>query len=161
VISLTVEYRKATVDDLDELLIVRLDFLREMKKIGNEKDEKQLMSTVREFLGTSLAGDDYTQFVAVEDNKIIGTSSVSFYFLPPNVKHPSGKVGYVANMFTYPEHRRKGVGTELFSLSVEAAKDAGCSEVSLDATEMGRTVYEKYGFEVNEKAMIYFISSDL
>ena len=151
------EYRRATAGDIDELMRVRMDFLQDLGKVGRGEEERKLIGTVREFLARALAGDDYVHFIAVEDGKIIGTSSISFYFIPPNAVHPTGKVGYIANMFTYPEHRGKGIGSKLFALSVEAAKEAGCGEVSLDATEAGRPVYERYGFETNEKAMIYFI----
>jgi predicted acetyltransferase len=69
----------------------------------------------------------------------------------------SGKVAYIGNMFTYPDYRKQGIATKLFSLSMDSAKEAGCKEVFLDATEMGRPIYAKYGFKKNDDAMSYHI----
>ena len=150
-------YRKATLEDMDSLLKIRIDFLRHAKNIRDENDEKTLLSSNKDFLTSSLTDGSFIQYLAVDGDKIVGTSSVSFYTLPPNAMRPSGKVAYIGNMFTYPEYRRQGIATKLFALSVEAAKDAAYREICLDATEMGRPIYEKYGFKKNEDAMSYFI----
>ena len=152
-----IEYRKATVDDVEQLLKTRIDFLRNAKNIKNENDEKILVLSNRDFLSSALLDGSYIQFLAVDDSQIAGTSSVSFYRLPPHAHRLSGKVAYIANMFTYPTYRKRGIATKLFAMSVEIAKEVGCAEICLDATEMGRPIYEKYGFKKNEDAMSYYI----
>ena len=152
-----IEYRKATVDDIENLLKVRVDFLYNAKNIRNDEDKKILFNTNREFLLKSLTDGSFVQWLAKDDEKIVGTSSVSFYVLPPNAMRLSGKVAYIGNMFTYPDYRRQGIATKLFDLSIGSAKEYGCTEICLDATEMGRPLYEKYGFKKNEDAMSYYI----
>lgn len=44
----------------------------------------------------------------------------------------------------------------LLSLTVEEAKKAGCERVQLHTTDMGKLLYEKYGFEYSVSAMVYF-----
>jgi len=145
------------LDDLENLLKVRVDFLRDAKNIRDENDEKMVLGANREFLIKSLADGSFVQYLAIDKGKIVGTSSVSIYFLPPNAMRLSGKTAYIGNMFTYREYRRIGIATKLFALSVDSARELGCSEICLDATEMGRPIYEKYGFKMNEDAMSYFI----
>jgi len=152
-----ISYRKAVLDDMDDLLKTRIDFLRNAKNIRDENDEKALLSSNREFLLSSLTDGSFVQHLAIDGDKIVGTSSVSFYILPPNAMRLSGKVAYIANMFTYPEYRRQGIATKLFALSVDSAKEYGCREICLDATEMGRPIYEKYGFKQNNDAMCYYV----
>lgn len=152
-----IEYRKAAVTDIEKLLKVRIDFLYNAKNIRNIEDEKILFDTNREFLLKGLTDGSFVQWIAMDGDKIVSTSSVSFYMLPPNAMRLSGKVAYIGNMFTYPEYRNQGIATKLFALSVDSAKESGCTEICLDATEMGRPLYEKYGFRKNEDAMSYYV----
>jgi GNAT superfamily N-acetyltransferase len=152
-----IKYRKATINEIEDLLKVRLDFLNNAKNTRNEEDKRILLISNREFLSTVLADGSFIQWLALDGDKIIATSSVSVYLLPPNVMRPTGKVAYIGNMFTYPKYRKQGIATKLFALSVNEAKQAGCKEILLDATEMGRSIYQKYGFKKSEEAMSYYI----
>ena len=51
------------------------------------------------------------------------------------------------NMYTRPEHRRKGIAYKTLDILVRASTDRGITVISLEATDMGRGLYEKYGFE--------------
>ena len=50
------------------------------------------------------------------------------------------------NMYTNPEYRRKGIGYKTLDMLVQDARSKGVTAISLEATEMGRPLYEKYGF---------------
>lgn len=50
------------------------------------------------------------------------------------------------NMYTAPEYRRKGIAYKTLDLLVGDIKSRGISSISLEATDMGRPLYEKYGF---------------
>ena len=71
-------------------------------------------------------------------------------------KCPTGKVTYISNMFTYPEYRKHGIATKLFALTVEEAKKQGCIKILLNATDMGRPLYEKFGFKDTANDMVYY-----
>jgi GNAT superfamily N-acetyltransferase len=47
---------------------------------------------------------------------------------------------------TRPEHRGRGLSGELLRTALRAARDAGCSSTSLEATADGRRVYRRLGF---------------
>ena len=153
-----IEYRKATIDDIEELLKVRMAVLYEVEHIFTAEQEAALLAPNREYILNGLADGSFAEWLAVEDNKIIGTSSVSFYLLPPTTTRPNGKTAYIGNMFTYPEYRGRGIGSQLLSLATEEAKLAGCNELRLNATDAGRPIYQKFGFKCNDNAMIYYIN---
>lgn len=50
------------------------------------------------------------------------------------------------NMYTAPEYRRQGIAYHTLDLLVKAAKEQGVTQIALEATDMGRPLYEKYGF---------------
>lgn len=105
----------------------------------------------------SFSDGSFVEWIAKNNDTIIATSSVSFYKLPPNAMRPTSKIAYIGNMFTIPEYRKLGIGTKLLALSVEEAKEKGCKEIRLDASDRGRSLYGKYGFKDSEDAMIYLI----
>lgn len=64
----------------------------------------------------------------------------------PTYHNPTGKKAYIMNMYTAPEYRRQGIAFHILDLLVNAAKKQGVSQIALEATDMGRPLYEKYGF---------------
>ena len=155
-----IEYRKATISDLDALVRIRLDFLRDADKIKSDEVIEVLLKNNREYMAASMADGSFVSWIAVEDDEIIATSGVTFYTLPPSPSNPIGKTAYISNMFTYPPYRKQGIATKLFDLSVQEAKANGITKVLLDATTMGRPLYEKYGFVAAENGMIYFAGNE-
>jgi GNAT superfamily N-acetyltransferase len=49
-------------------------------------------------------------------------------------------------MYTLPEHRGRGIATVLFERLLDEARERGYKKISLHATDMGRPIYEKFGF---------------
>jgi len=65
----------------------------------------------------------------------------------PNFQpNSSGKKAYIMNMYTATEYRRQGIAFRTLDLLVKAAKEQGVSQIALEATKMGRPLYERYGF---------------
>lgn len=50
------------------------------------------------------------------------------------------------NMYTAPAYRRQGIAFHTLDLLVRDAENQNVSKIALEATDMGRPLYEKYGF---------------
>jgi GNAT superfamily N-acetyltransferase len=59
----------------------------------------------------------------------------------------SGAVAGIYWVATVPEARRRGYGEALTWAAVQAGRRAGCTVASLQASAMGRPVYERMGFQ--------------
>jgi len=59
---------------------------------------------------------------------------------------PRGSMGGVYNMCTLPHHRRRGVASAILAACVADARQAGCGLLGLTPTQMGRPLYEWFGF---------------
>ena len=57
------------------------------------------------------------------------------------------------NMYTACEYRRKGIAYKTLDMLVKDARRNGITAISLEATAMGRPLYEKYGFVKMETEM--------
>ena len=63
------------------------------------------------------------------------------------------KKAYIMNMYTAPEYRRQGIAIHTLDLLVKDAKEQGVLQIALEATDMGRPLYERYGFVKMEDEM--------
>ena len=88
-----------------------------------------------------------------DNGKFIGAGGVSFYQVMPTYHNPTGKKAYIMNMYTASEYRRQGISFHTLDLLVKDARKQGISQITLEATEMGRPLYEKYGFVKMEDEM--------
>jgi hypothetical protein len=75
--------------------------------------------------------------VAERDGEIVGTGVASAH----------GRVGWVGTIFVDEALRGQGVGRALTEAVMAALQDAGCSTLCLVATDAGRPIYERLGFE--------------
>ena len=71
----------------------------------------------------------------------------------PTYHNPTGKKAYIMNMYTASEYRRRGIAFHTLDLLVKDARKQGISQITLEATEMGRPLYERYGFVKMEDEM--------
>lgn len=58
----------------------------------------------------------------------------------------SDNKAYVMNMYTNLDYRRLGIAYKTLELLVADAKEKGVKAISLEATDMGKALYEKFGF---------------
>ena len=59
-----------------------------------------------------------------------------------------GRVAWIAMVLTDPEFRGRGLATTLMRHAMEYLESRGVQSMRLDATALGKPVYEKFGFRV-------------
>ncbi len=67
----------------------------------------------------------FVSWLALDGDRIVRTSGMSFVEKPPYFGCPSGKMGILSSMFTETEYRRKGIERELLSRVVDEAGGYG------------------------------------
>ncbi len=147
------EYRKANIEDIEELVRTRITVLRAANQLSDDADMSEVEKESYEYYKKALASGEHIAYLVYDEDKFIGAGGVSFYQVMPTFHNPSGKKAYIMNMYTAPEYRRKGIAYHTLDLLVKAARERGVSQISLEATEAGRPLYEKYGFVKMEDEM--------
>ena len=148
-------YKKATISDIDSLAKIRSLFIMEATGCS-EIERNKLEIACKNYFECFLADDNFVAWLAVDDDKIIATSGLSFSIIPPAPDCLNGKVAYIMNMFTFPDYRKQGIGMELLKRTVEEAKNRGYNKITLNTTDMGKTLYEKYGFKNIKGDMVFY-----
>ena len=139
-------YKKATLDDLELLVKTRIMVLRAANKLSDTVDMSEVETQSRTYYQKALKDDTHVAYLVFDDEKVVGAGSVSFFGVMPTFHNPTGQKAYIMNMYTNPEYRRQGIAYRTLDLLVKEAKSRGISAISLEATDMGRPLYEKYGF---------------
>jgi GNAT superfamily N-acetyltransferase len=148
--------RLATLDDIDELVSLRLAFLEEVGSLlGEEADRREVGDAFGRYLRRKLPTGEFLAFVAAdaETGEIVATSGLTFFERPPNGRNPAGVEAYLSNMYTIPGWRGKGLGAALVEAIVNHVKETPARRIWLHATEQGRRVYAKAGFVTDETEM--------
>lgn len=147
------EYKIATIEDIDELVQTRIIVLRAANKLSDEEDMQLVEKMSYEYYKKALVSGDCVAYLVHDKEKFIGAGSVSFYQVMPTYHNPSGRKAYIMNMYTSPEYRRQGIAYKTLKLLIGEAKKQGIIQITLEATDMGRPLYEKYGFVNMEDEM--------
>ena len=146
-----VSYRKLTEKELDTFIEMRINQLRE----EGAKEDIDLRPALKDYYTRHMADDTFVSWLAVDGEKIIGTSGMSIVEKPPYFGCPSGKIGLRSSMFTDKSYRRQGIARELLSRVVNEAKERGCGTVQITASDMGVLLYTNFGFTKNNNFMQY------
>lgn len=144
-------YRKLTEKDLDTFIEMRINQLRE----EGAKEDIDLRPALNDYYTRHMSDGTFLSWLAVDNDKIIGTSGMSIVEKPPYFGCPSGKIGLLSSMFTDKNYRRQGIAKELLSRVVNEAKECGCGTVQITASDMGVLLYTDFGFTKNNNFMQY------
>lgn len=147
------KYKKATIADIDELVRTRIIVLRAANKLSNDVDMSLVEKESYEYYKSALETGEHVAYLVYDNETFIGTGGVSFYQVMPTYHNPTGKKAYIMNMYTASEYRRQGIAFHTLDLLVKDVRKQGVSQITLEATEMGRPLYEKYGFVKMEDEM--------
>lgn len=153
-----IRYKRATIEDIDVLVKTRIIVLRAANLLSDDVDMKEVEEESRNYYQYALLKDLHTAYLVFEEEKFIGAGGISYYTVMPTYHNPTGKKAYVMNMYTDPNYRRKGIASHTLDLLIQDAKEKEIQMVSLEATEMGKPLYEKYGFTKMKDEMEYTIS---
>lgn len=139
-------YRKAKAADIDLLTKTRIEVLLAANSLPDDTDMSEVEKQSRAYYEQAIPGGTHTAFLAFDADQFVGAGGISYYQVMPTFHNPTGRKGYIMNMYTRPEYRRMGIAHHMLDLLVQDAGEKGVTFISLEATAAGRPLYEKYGF---------------
>lgn len=142
-----ITFRLATKEDLSLFLSSRFEMMRVVNRLpeghcfGRDMEEK----TKEAFFSV-----DHDTVFAMDDDVVVGCATACYHTIMPTRANPSGKRAYVLNVHTKESYRGRGIATKLMTMLLEECRRRGVTEVTLDASVMGKPIYEKLGFAPQE-----------
>ena len=147
------EYKKASIEDIDKLVRTRIIVLHAANKLSDDEDMSVVEKESYAYYRRALETGEHIAYLVYDNGAFVGAGGVSFYQVMPTYHNPTGKKSYIMNMYTAPEYRRQGIAIHTLDLLVKDVRKQGVSQIALETTEMGRPLYEKYGFVKIEDEM--------
>ena len=146
-------YRVANLSDIPTLIALRREQLieesiRDEGRFAEEFETLDVSSEMTAFFQKKMGDGSMIEWIAEDEGEIIATSAILFYEFPPSIDYPDGHKGYIANMYTKPAYRGRGIASDLIGKLIEEALKRGITRLWLSASNMGKPVYIKNGFEV-------------
>ncbi|OPX25677.1 MAG: hypothetical protein B1H06_07035 [Candidatus Cloacimonas sp. 4484_143] len=141
-----ISFRTATVEDVKILIDYRIQFLKEIGQKFNSKLDAELRCNLQEYFAVNIKAKKFVALIAEIQGKPVGFGGMVIRSQPGNFQVPQGRTGYILNMYTVAEYRRKGIGKEILKLLLNEGNKLNLDRIDLEATEMGEPLYRNLGF---------------
>ena len=145
--------RRATLDDVEEVVRLRVAFLREFADAEGRAFPETIEASTRAYVTRTLKSGGLRFWFAEEAGRVVGCCALILFDRPPSFGNPAGLAAYLLNVYTLPEFRRKGIASRLVEEALRHARELGAGRMFLHTSAAGRALYEKLGFKVKENEM--------
>ena len=136
----------AAHEDIPQLIELRMAYLLADFGTLDATVEDTIRGSLPSFFDRHLGGDLFAYAMRCDDGSIVSLALMLVSEKPPNPRFPHGRIGTVFNVFTVPEHRRRGLARQVMGALVEDARLRGLDLVELNATDDGYGLYKSLGF---------------
>jgi GNAT superfamily N-acetyltransferase len=151
--------RLANVDDIDDLVELRVKLLQEVGEIKTNKEVEQVRLANKNYLNSTILQGDFVAYLAEFDSHIVAISGIVFFKRPPHINSLSGIEAYIMNMYTLPKYRGKGIAGNLLDNCIQHCMKNKVGRVWLHASPEGRVLYSKKGFIGKATEMELFLTN--
>jgi ribosomal protein S18 acetylase RimI-like enzyme len=141
-----INYRKLRKDEINLIIDNRISFLYELQGKPTPDNESALRKTLSEYFTKALNDNSFIGIIAEKGDQVIGSGGMVIQEIPGHFKIPTGKIGYILNIFTIAEYRTQGIASAIVDMLVEEARRLKLDKVSLHASAAGIEIYRKKGF---------------
>ena len=148
--------KRLGIEDVEFFLDLRLKLFYELQEIDKNDNIENLKNSTKEYYLKNIDKSLITYGI-FEENKIVSIGSLCLFERIPYMENISGREGYILNIYTLLEYRKKGYGKQITEKLIEHSKEIGIKKLWLNASEEGKKIYLKLGFKEKNNEMEIFI----
>jgi GNAT superfamily N-acetyltransferase len=146
--------RPATLADADVLVRHRVGMFSDM---GVAPDSaRSYDQEFRDWLDETMPSGVYRAWLLeTPSGEVIAGGGITIIPWPPGPRHPGGRLAFVYNVYTEPEHRHQGHARTIMEAIHGWCRGAGVTSVALNASRFGQPLYESMGYEITDSPMMF------
>ena len=139
------DYGIASQEDLPKLARLRWDFRVEEDETP-AVSQTTFIQSCTDFLERGFEAGNWAYWVAKEEGEIVSHVFINTIRPVPRPCNLDDRYGYMTNVYTRPEYRNKGIGTELMRRAMQWAAEEGLELVIVSPSEESLPFYRRAGF---------------
>jgi GNAT superfamily N-acetyltransferase len=148
-------YRMATEADAAELAQMRWNFRLEEAPGATQHDQATFLEACTIFLLQGLAEQRWTYWVAQHYTQIVSHIYIQRVPKVPKPNRLDDALGYVTNVYTRPDYRSQGFGTQLMTHVLAWAKEQDLESLIVWPSETSVPFYQRAGFRGTSDMLEY------
>jgi GNAT superfamily N-acetyltransferase len=128
-----------------------------------QPDDDRMQVMLRNFVPwvrERLKDGRYVGWLVTEGKGTVAGAGMLLMDFPPHWRDPEPQRAYLLNFYVAPEARGRGLAYGLLRTAIDEAKRRGIRVVSLHASQFGRPLYERNGFEATNEMMLHLESRE-
>lgn len=143
----TVQVRAATAEE-DSLIAAHFRQMWLDLDVSSAAIEPDWLHITRQYIEQARQTLNFQAFVAEAAGQVVGSVSCQrFAGLYPLILKPEHRsYGYIWGVYVEPAYRKQGIATRLTQRSIDYLKSIGCTQALLNASPLGKPVYDRLGF---------------
>ena len=145
--------RPATLDDIDALVHHRIAMFQDM---GVPLDAAAVGAAFRPWLREMMPKGDYRAWLVESGSDVIAGGGITILPWPPGPRYLGGRLAFVYNVYTEPEHRHRGLGRMVMDAIHGWCREERIDSLALNASRFGQSLYESLGYAVTPSPMMFF-----
>ncbi|SPE43398.1 GCN5-related N-acetyltransferase [Candidatus Sulfopaludibacter sp. SbA3] len=146
--------QQATLQDVETIVEHRWAMFRDMGH-GDEAALQMMATAFRPWLCQKMEEGEYLAwFVTGPDGTVAAGLGLWLMDWPPHMVGPGSRRGNILNVYTRPECRRQGMARALMQTALAWCGANGIRAVILHASDEGRALYQKLGFQATNEMRI-------
>lgn len=118
-----------------------------IEQVFGVKPSKELLVANRLFYQKHIADGTHIAIVAEINDTDVGCGSICFSEELPSPDNPTGKCGYLMNIYVRKAYRGRGIGHTIVEWLVEKAIRSECGKIFLETTDEACSLYKSIGFK--------------
>ena len=143
---------RADASNEDAALAIRMGCLRAVGDLPKRYAfSDDFIAETRDFLRQA----DQTTLLVMDMGRPVACATLCYKRCIPTLGHPTGRRAHIMNVYTAEAYRRQGLSRQLLLALHEEARQRGVTEITLDATEEGRNLYEALGYQASDECMFF------
>ena len=147
--------RLARSDEISQVAACRRTMFADM----GETDGARLDAMAEAFepwARAKMARGEYFAWVAEDDGQIVASTGLWLMEWSPVPHDLSQRRGRVMDVYVAPTYRRRGLARQLMQALMQWSREHGLQTLMLNASAMGRGLYDELGFEAIPEMIFYF-----
>ena len=124
---------------------LRLLLFKELGEVADDTNPHGLEAATRAYYFTH-TGKDLVTWGVPDGKRLAAIGSLSLFERAPYQENPTGKEGYLFNIYTCPAFRKQGFATAIVKEIIRYASDTSIKRLWLSSSVCGKRIYEQCGF---------------